>query len=429
MRGACRGQRSRPVQPPFLDDTMTDRIPILEKHERGKWFFLAAFLFSCLLFWWLPSLLFRFAVHRVDPVEDGTILLSLLATAVFIAGYLLPARRRSSSFLSEELVDACQEFAYRATVLISIPAMLVAAQFWSSRSGVDYGAGEGISTLQQAVLYTHLFFGCMYLGAVDAEKQEGRRIRIAMVLIVLPRLIVSLHWGRFFLAQAVVPLIFIAVARGCIRFSPKRILQFSAVACALIFVPSLTRGDNLAGQQAMVEFFSQGSTLRLFQDNRDLNLDGRCPPLAVSMTAKLIPYSAIGVCTIDIWGMKNLPATLDRILSANVPGADVLLIGPGSNFLLELDLSGGIVVVLAGTAFFGFSCRRFVAWIGKRSLFSGIWAECLTRALLAPRSNLGYVYERIPTLVLTTLFVVFLVGAARLLQRECAAGPATGFAA
>jgi hypothetical protein len=401
---------------------MNNRPPLAEQHTRGKFFFLAAFLFACLLFWWLPSLLFRFVVHLPDPVENGTIAISLFATVFFVAAYLLPVRRASSSYLPEALVDASQEFAYRATVLLFIPALLLALQFFLSRSNVDYGTGTTIPALYQAVLYTHLFFGCMYIGTANPEERSWRRIRIAMACIVLPRLIVSLHWGRFFLAQAIVPLVFIAIARGWIRFSFKRILQFSALACVLIFVPALTRGDNLAGQQAMIDFFAQGSTLRLYQDNRDLNLNGRCPPLLVSMTAKIVPYGALGVCVIDLWGQTNLPASLDRILSYNLPGTEILLIGPGSNYLLELYLSGGLFAIFAGAAFFGFSCSRFVVWIGRRSLFAGIWAECLTRALLAPRGNLGYIYERIPSLVLATLFVVFLVWAHGLLQREYAAG-------
>jgi hypothetical protein len=405
-------------------NAMIDCALISNKNNRGKWFFLGAFLFACLLFWWFPSLLFRKVVHMEDPVLGQTIVISAVATLLFIAAYLLPTHRSSSNMFSEALVSACENFSYRATVLFFTPALLFAAQFWSSRSNVDYGSGAGLSALQQAVLYIHLFFGFMYIGAVNPKKQEWRRIRIVMALIILPRLIVSLHWGRFFLAQAVVPLVFIAVARGWIRFSVKRMAQFTALAFVLIFVPALTRGDNLAGQSEITEFFAEGSTLRLLQDNLDLDLNGRCLPLIVSMTAKVFPYSATGMCVIDIWGMKKLPATLDRILAYNEPGSEVLLVGPGSNYLLELYLSGGIFTLLAGAAFFGFSCRRFVAWIGRRSLFSGIWAECLTRALLAPRSNLGYVYERIPSLVLATLLVVLIVAAGNLLKREYAIYPA-----
>jgi hypothetical protein len=134
----------------------------------------------------------------------------------------------------------------------------------------------------------------------------------------------------------------------------------------------------------------------------------------VSMTAKVVPYHLLGVCVIDIWGMEGLPATLDRILASNEPASEVLLVGPGSNYVLELFLSGGLAIVLCGSAIFGLTCRKFLVWAGQRSLFAGIWAECLTRALLAPRSNLGYVYERIPTLILVTaLFIVVIHVATR----------------
>jgi hypothetical protein len=398
--------------------TMANSTPNPGNPTRGKWLFLAAFIFACLLFWWLPSLLFRLVIHTADPVENKTIAISAGALLSFIAGYLLPARSHSSRLIPEPLVNACEEFAYKATILVAIPAFLLAAEFWRSRSGVDYGTGEGIPGMYQAALYTHMFLGLLYLGVANPEKKGWRPLITACVLIILPRLIVSLHWGRFFVAQAAVPALFVAVARGWIRFSARRMLQFVLLAAALIFVPALTRGDNLSGRQALVGFFASGSTLRLFQDNVDLSLNGRCPPLLVSMTAKIIPYHAIGVCVIDLWGMKNLPATLDRLLAYNEPGTEVLLVGPGSNFLLELSLSGGLIAVISGSVLFGICCRRFIAGIGTRSLFAGIWAECLTRALLAPRSNLGYIFERIPTLILATLFVVLLVWTARLLRTE-----------
>jgi hypothetical protein len=69
-----------------------------------------------------------------------------------------------------------------------------------------------------------------------------------------------------------------------------------------------------------------------------------------------------------------------------------------------------------------------VGWVGKRSLFSGIWAECLTRALLAPRGDLGYVFERIPSLVCATLLVVLVVWSGLLLQKEYASNHAMGLA-
>jgi len=389
----------------------------------GKGIFLAAFLFACLLFWWMPSLLFRMIVHWRDPVENGTIAISAGALVLFICGYLLPVRGGAASSFPRPLIDACERFAWAATVVVAIPALLLGVEFWRSRSGVDYGSGDGIPALFQAVLYSHLFMGLLYLGVASPEIHGRRRLVWAALLITLPRLIVSLRWGRFFLAQAIVPILFIAIARGWIRLSARRIVQVGGLAAIVIFLPALTRGDNLAGSQELVDFIAGGSTLRLYQNNVDLNLSGYCPPLLVSITAKAIPYHAMGACVLDLWGMHNLPATLDRILAYNEPGSEVALVGPGSNFLLELHLTGGLFAVMAGSAMFGLCCRRFIAGIGRRSLFAGIWAECLTRALLAPRSNLGYVFERIPTLVLATLAVVLAVWALRLMRAPQAPDP------
>jgi O-antigen polysaccharide polymerase Wzy len=178
------------------------------------------------------------------------------------------------------------------------------------------------------------------------------------------------------------------------------------------------------GPDRDLEIFMGSDVLGLFQNNMDLSLNDRCPPLLISLTAKTVPYSLFGVCVIDIGGLKNMPATLERILTDNDPGSfHGTISGTGSNYLLELYVTGGVLAVYIGSAMFGFTCRRFVKWIGARSLFAGIWAECLTRALLAPRGNLGYVYERIPSLVLATLLLIAAVASARLLQREYSAGP------
>jgi hypothetical protein len=186
------------------------------------------------------------------------------------------------------------------------------------------------------------------------------------------------------------------------------------VAIVIIFVPALTRGDKVIGQDEMVQFLASGSSLQLLEGNLDMDLTGHCSPLMVSFTAKTIPYNMLNKCTIDVWGMKGLPGTLDRILAYNDPGVaeaaeEGKTVGPGSNYLLELYLFGGVGAIIVGSLLFGFTSRCFMQWIGQRSLFSGIWAECLSRALFAPRGNLGYVYERIPSLVLATEITVLVV--------------------
>jgi hypothetical protein len=398
---------------------MTVRTLAAQERARGNWFFLFTFIFACFLFWWLPSILFRLVVHRSDAVEDQAVAASVLALCLFTAGYLLPVTTVSRFRFSTVTIDACGDFAFKASVLLFVPALIMAIVLLRSRTGITYGMGDPIPRPFQAVFYTHLFFGFMYLGAADPVRQGRRRMVAVVLLLTLPRLLESLHGGRFFLSQAVVPAILIATARGWIRFSLKRMLQFAALALVIVFLPPLTRGDDVIGQDETVKFFAAGSSLLLFQNNEDLNLSGRCPPLLVSLTAKTIPYGWLGLCVIDFSGLKNMPATLSRILTVNDPASfEGTVSGTGSNYMLELELAGGLPAVYAGSALFGFICRRFVGWIGMRSLFSGIWAECLTRALFAPRGDLGYVFERIPSLVLTTLLVVFAVWAWRLLETE-----------
>ena len=86
--------------------------------KRGKWFFLAAFIFACFLFWWLPSFLFRMVLHQADPVQDGIIATSIIALLLFVAGYLAPGFSRSGRGFSEPVLDACGDFAYKATFVI-----------------------------------------------------------------------------------------------------------------------------------------------------------------------------------------------------------------------------------------------------------------------------------------------------------------------
>jgi hypothetical protein len=341
----------------------------------------------------------------IDPVESWAVWVSFLGLATFTAGYLVPSGRIKHR-LPSWVMDVGAGYAYKATLWIALPALVLALQFFHSRSGVEYGEGENIPTVHQAVLYAHMFFAFLFLGAARSIHEDRRRIIIVSALVIAPRLIVSLRWGRFFLLQAVIPVLLITLARGWVALSVRRILQLCALALLVVFVPALIRGDSFVGQDELIAFFQAGSSLGRLQDNRDLNLTGLCPPLLVSLTDKVVPYSLLGVCTMEYKGAQGVPATLDRILTEDDPGTVGTLAGTGSNYLLELYLTGGIGAIILGSTLFGFTCRCFIQGIGKRSLFAGIWGECLSRALFAPRSTLGYVYERIPSLFLVTLMMI-----------------------
>lgn len=381
------------------------------------WPFLAGFAGCCLLFWWLQSILLHFWLGLDMPIEPRFFWISGGALATFALGYILPRPHFSCLSTPPAVLDRCQQFSYKATIILAVPAFLVALQFAAYRFTVtSYLEGQGISLTQQAVLYTHLFFGLLYIGAVDDKALQRRRLALVLFLIVAPRLIVSLRWRRFFLAQAIVPIVCIAVARGWVRLTARHLVQVILIALFILFVPAITRGDRIFGRDRqgnpqIVSYFGYMNSLVYFQDNTDLRFP--CPPLLLSLTAKVIPYSRLGVCTVDIGTDKGLTATVDRLLTKKY--TNDMMKGTGGNYLLELYLSGGIAAVMLGSALFGFSCRWFVVLLDHRSLYAPIWAECLSRALFAPRGTLGYVYERIPSLVLATLAVSAL---ARILMKS-----------
>ncbi len=388
--------------------------------EHGKWLFLAAFAFACFLFWWLRSTLFRTVFHLSDSVDDSTLVISVVAFLCFFAAYLIPRQGSGARWFSDGVLDSCADFSYRVTVALFFPALLVAVQLFLTNAKVDYGSSDPIPRPFQVLLYSHLFFGFLSISAADPGRLGRRRLGIASLLLTLPRLIISLHGARFILAQAVVPLLIIAVGRGWIRLTLKRIASLAIAGLFIIFVPAITRGDAVMGTDGELQLFMNSDILGLFQNNTDLSYEPGCPPLLISLTAKVVPYSFLGVCTIDSGGLKNMPATVERILTNNDPASfQGTAAGTGSNYLLELYLTGGLFAVYAGSALFGFSCRSFVRWTRRRSLFSGIWAECLTRALLAPRGNLGYVFERIPSLMAATLALVFVLWVHRYVRESC----------
>ena len=387
------------------------------------WVFLLTYASSCLLFWWLQGLLLQFWLDINNPIEPRFLWISVTSLAIFAVAYVIPPLRLSGLITSHNVLDRCEVFSFWAILLWSVPAFLATAQFAAYRFTIPYNEGHGPSLLQQAVLYIHLFLGLLYVGTVRDQPRPHYKLRFIILITILPRVIISLRWGRFFAAQAILPILFIAIARGWLTITLKRMVQIVLIGLFILFIPALTRGDTIfgigeQGRPQIVNYFGYMNTLGFFQDNT--NLQYSCPPLLVSLTAKVVPYSLLGICTTDVGNDKGVPATVDILLTKQY--SDDLMAGTGGNYLLELYLLGGVTAIIIGTLLFALTCREFVELIGHRSLFAGIWAECLSRALLAPRGNLGYVYERIPSLLIATLAVVALSWSFSKMNRDPLAG-------
>lgn len=394
-----------------------------------RWLFPLAFVCSCVLFWWSPSILMAW-FHVSNDMTAWTLEVSAAALCVFLLGYLFSFHLLSGPLFSPRMAAMSSDFAFKATVALAVPALIVGGRFAWYRAGLAYGEGHDISGFTQAILYLHMFFAYMFIGSVPTCKgKDKQKILWAAVLVLTPRILITLHWARFFAGQAVVAILFILLARNWMKMSLKRWVQLMLIALMIFLGPILTRDSSatkaeiVGGGAQVVKFFSQGSTLHFFQVYHD-DLKSDCPPLLVSLTERVVPYKLLGACTMQVGDMKGVPETVENLLTRE--DSNNLMTGTGSIYIFGLYLAGGVPGIILGSFVFGMCCRWWVERLGHASLFAGIWAECLVRSLFAPRGSLGYEFQRIPSLVFATLAVVLLCQFMDILQTRSSAIPAIG---
>ncbi len=183
--------------------------------------------------------------------------------------------------VSCRVLDIVESFSYIAIAILSIPVIVIGGYYAKSLSGSAYGSSAGLPFAAQAIFYPYLFFGLLFLGVVKTRPRAMHRIIAVCALMILPRAFIALHYGRFFVAEAIVPIALLAVARGWMKLTRKYL------------------------------------------------------------------------CTVDYEGLRGMPATLERILTVNQVGsATDTGAGTGSNYMLELYLSGGIAALAIGSLIF-----------------------------------------------------------------------------
>jgi hypothetical protein len=282
-------------------------------------------------------------------------------------------------------------------------------------------------SLAQGLYYFHLFCGCMYLSTMRPQKHHKQSAMIAALLVILPRAIIALNFFRQFLAFAVLPIIFIAIARGWIRLTAKRIVIIFLMGACIFVVPSIFRGDfksysssldgeNLhlyAGNSRMYagNWLLMGSSLTVFDRFHTAKLLGQCSPLLVSLSEYIIPYRTFGICTVPFAGTVRAGDS-NAIVTYMINGNGLTHGGTGATFLLDLYWFGGILAVCVGSLIMGCTCKFFVESMGHRSIFNGIWAECLMRSIFSIRGTYGFIYERIPISLLAIFLCVLVVRSA-----------------
>lgn len=388
--------------------------------------YLTAFFATCFLFWWLPSFYYCFVLHLPNPVSGWSVWVSVLAASLYFVGYRFAIFPTGVKIVSSEVTNGCEWLSGKLTKILFVPAFFYAVYFYFAHRQEYYG-DIYIPTLASSIFYLCLFFGLMYLSTVRSQKNIKQKVFIASLLVVFPRIIVSLNYGRLFVAFAILPIIFIFIARGWMRLTFKRAIGLFLLGICIVVVPSVLRGDFKSHSSGItgtnMRMFSgnfrmfvgtwllSGSTLRVFDQFHETSFLGMCSPLLVSLTEQVIPYKTLGVCTVPYAGGTRV-ADSDAVVSYAGDANSLTRTGTAATFILDLYWFGGIFAVAIGSLVMGFTCRLFVELIGHRSVFCGIWAECLVRSLFSILNAYGIVYQRIPSLMLATFFCVLVVKAA-----------------
>lgn len=377
-----------------------------------------AFLFflSCLIFWWLPYFIYRFA-NIGHSVSNETLINSVIAFISFIAGYFIAYAlfnkvRFRPLFFGDRTLNNLAYFTEKALIAIAPVCIVFAISFFLMRLGHTYGEGPYMPFVFQLFFYMQIFLYYIYATVKSTEEYFSRKFIYITFTFLLTRLIVSLQWGRLFLAYSIVPLFLLLVARGVLQFNLKTVSLLFFAFVFLFFLIPLFRGDfERRTTEDIIELayvIAYGGPIGLFDMYKDLSfkdlaryvgIEEYCNPLIVSVTAWLIPYKLIGECVLDIWQAEDRPATLDRIFAFIELGpkrAFETLYGPGSVYILELYFSFGesLIMVYLGSFVMGSIAGISFTRIRNKSIFGVAYLEILFKILFMPRSNVGQVFEK-----------------------------------
>lgn len=402
--------------------------------------FLFLFLLSCIIFWWMPYFI-NIHVGIGREISQYTFLVSLFNFLFFSIGYItlyfsLKNIRFRPLFFRDYSLRKLSEFTENLLVLITPICLIFAIIFFFMRLGYKYGEGPYMPFIFQVFFYLQIFLYFVYATTIDITNYKQKKFILLTIFFVLTRLIVSLQWGRLFLAYSIVPLFILLLARGIIRLTFKNIVVALGLFLVLLFAIPFFRGDfsKIQGNSIFVEIaysLAFGGPISLFDEYKyfsyeeiakAVGIDPGCNPLLISLTAWLIPYKYLGICTMDIWQAEGRPATLDRIFAMLELGpktAYETLYGPSSVYFIELYFAFGenlFIVYLMSALLGGLSAFAYTR-LRYKTLFGVAYLEILLKVLFAPRSNFGQIFEKAIPFAFGVIIILLLISLINFLRR------------
>jgi hypothetical protein len=333
-------------------------------------------------------------------------LLALISPVAFFAGAAAVRAALGGSMpverSHETALDGALGFA-SLYIWVSTPILVpwAALEAWNT-VGVGYGYVEAISRPLNVALYVNLSLLPVVLWNRDLLGQ--RRYWALIFLIVLPRALITLGGGRFFVLQALIPIALWETQRMRRAINFKTVAGGIGILFAMFYgIPAL-RGDALLGVAGMVAgsplgFAAAVDTSGVLQTNDRSEL----VTCSVVVNATGLDPCALR-STFRVPG--HVPARLDHATTFHLremSGFETL--GTGGNPVVEAFPKGGISWGLLWFALAG----GLLSWSVGRSMTSPVACFLLphvtAKSLFLWRATLSEIFERIPLILVSYAMV------------------------
>jgi hypothetical protein len=374
---------------------------------------LLIFMVGVIVFWAVPE---GIRIAYFNTYQDDTVYYYLtLSTAVVALSYVLAAVWLKGAVAVTPLPadrDAALRLSARVICYLAPVCMVLAMVFVGMRWGTEYGEGDSMPYVFQIFLYAHLYTFFFYLRFVDGTEVKSQRFVLVSLAVLLPRLLISSHWGRFFVGQAILPFVFALLVGGNVKVRMRHLLTIIIGATCIYFVLPLIRGDDVGGQgtESVLRFIASGGPVHLVGQVEEI--DAAYPNVNFFKTGLVGPFAPSLLSAeerIDIWGQEGAPLTLDRAFAELEGIGFYSLTGPGSVYVADLLVLGGLGMLIAGSIVIGalLACTRSLYRLPV--LLSLALFDIFSKVVFLPRTSFTYLIDRIVILTVICYFMLYCV--------------------
>jgi hypothetical protein len=374
---------------------------------------LFVFLIGVLVFWVLPEAIRIgvFNTYQDDGVYSSLAISTVVVALAYLVFAMLIGRRKPAS---DGAIDNRVALKLTSTLIAYLTpvCMVLACVFVAMRWGVDYGEGDSMPYAFQLFLYAHLYLFFFYLRFIDENEVKSRRFLLITLAVLVPRLLISTHWGRFFFGQAMLPFLFALLVGGNLVVRLRHIVVILLGAGSIYFVLPLIRGDDVGsnGTESVLTFIAAGGPVSLVGKVEEV--DQTFPNVNFLMTGLVGPFAPSLLSAeerIDIWGQEGAPLTLDRAFAALEGIGFYSLTGPGSVYVADLLVLGGMGALIAGSIVIGglLACAKNL--YRMPALWSLALFDIVSKIVFLPRTSFTYLIDRIAVLTVICAVMLYFV--------------------